>query len=161
MMRGIRKHWHIVCYIAKLCEQLWKTLKKAQTQSMSGAKRQKQYYDRKANVFTGERWPGLGYSWHLQGEEESEGPVGGGIIWSETPSCWRSPFIPHEKPVDMMLMSPPLKVILLHHSCRGDTPLYGHASYIHLVHPHHANGTNSGEEWDWEVPWFVNCLLPA
>ena len=46
----MKKHQHVVHYIAKLCEQMWEAFKEAQVQSMSEAERQKQHYDRKANV---------------------------------------------------------------------------------------------------------------
>ena len=80
---------------------------------------------------------------------ESEGLVGGGTIWSGTPSCWRSPFILHKEPADGKLMSPPPKPTFSHYSCIGDLPLYGYASLAGPVHPHHPRGTNSGDDWDW------------
>ena len=52
MMRGMEKHWHVDCYIVKLCEQLWEAFKEVQVQSTSEAERQKQYYDRKANAIS-------------------------------------------------------------------------------------------------------------
>ena len=52
MMWGTEKHWHVNCYIAKLCEGLWEVFKEAQAQSTSAVERQKCYYDRKANVIS-------------------------------------------------------------------------------------------------------------
>ena len=52
MIRGAKKHQHVDHYIAELCEWLWEAFKEAQVQSMSEAERQKQYYDRKANVIS-------------------------------------------------------------------------------------------------------------
>ena len=50
--KGVEKHQHIDHYIAELCEWLWDTFKEAQAQSTSEAKRQKQYFDRKANAIS-------------------------------------------------------------------------------------------------------------
>ena len=52
MVRGMRKHQHVYHYIAELCEWLWEAFKKAQVQSMSEAKRQKQHYNRKVNAIS-------------------------------------------------------------------------------------------------------------
>ena len=52
MMRGMEKHWHVNCYVAKLHEWLWEAFKEVQAQSMSEAERQKWYYDRKANAIS-------------------------------------------------------------------------------------------------------------
>ena len=52
MIRGMKKHQHIDCYIAELCEWLWEAFKEMQVQSTSEAERQKQYYNRKANAIS-------------------------------------------------------------------------------------------------------------
>ena len=54
-VRGMEKHWHVDCYIVRLCEQLQEALKEVQVQSTSEAERQKQYYDRKANAISLEK----------------------------------------------------------------------------------------------------------
>ena len=82
-IRGMKKTSMLTWHIAKLCEQLQKAFKEVQVQSTSEAERQKWYYDRKANVISLE--PGdlvLAKAHCLQGEEESEGLVGGGTVWS-------------------------------------------------------------------------------
>ena len=50
MIRGTEKHWHVDYYIAELCEWLQEAFREVQMQSMSKGKRQKEYYDRKANA---------------------------------------------------------------------------------------------------------------
>ena len=60
MMRGMEKHQWVNCHIAKLHEWLLEAFKEAQAQSTSQAEKQKQYYDRKANAISPDRWPGLG-----------------------------------------------------------------------------------------------------
>ena len=52
MIRGMKKHQHVDQYIAKLCEWLQEAFKEAHVQSMSEVERQKQYYNRKANVIS-------------------------------------------------------------------------------------------------------------
>ena len=52
MIRGTKKHQCIDHYIAELCEQLWGAFKEGQVQSTSEAKRQKWYYNRKANAIS-------------------------------------------------------------------------------------------------------------
>ena len=52
MMRGMKKHWCVNCYVAKLCEWLWEAFKEVQVQSISAAERQKWYYERKANAIS-------------------------------------------------------------------------------------------------------------
>ena len=47
------------------------------------------------------------------------------------------PFLPHEKPTDWMLTSPPLKLTFSHCSNRGDSFLYGCAGQAGQVHHHH------------------------
>ena len=46
MMRGMEKHQCVDCYIAKLCEWLWKAFRELQAQS------NRSDYDRKANAFS-------------------------------------------------------------------------------------------------------------
>ena len=46
----MEKHQGIDYYITKFCEWLWEAFKEVQEQSTAEAKRQKQYYDRKANA---------------------------------------------------------------------------------------------------------------
>ena len=46
------KHQHVNHYIADLCEQLCKTFKEVQVQSISEAERQRQYYDHKDNAIS-------------------------------------------------------------------------------------------------------------
>ena len=50
MIWGIENLWHDSNYIAGLYEQLQEVFKEAQEESTAEAKRQKQYYDRKANT---------------------------------------------------------------------------------------------------------------
>ena len=49
-IQGTEKHQHVNYYIAELHEWLWEAFKEKQEQSTAEAKRQKQYYDRKANA---------------------------------------------------------------------------------------------------------------
>ena len=56
----MEKHQWVNCHIAKLHEWLLEAFKEAQAQSTSQAEKQKQYYDRKANAISPDRWPGLG-----------------------------------------------------------------------------------------------------
>ena len=57
---GMEKHQCVDHYVAKLDELLQEAFKEAQVKSMSEAKRQKWYYDRKANAISlGPRWPDL------------------------------------------------------------------------------------------------------
>ena len=79
------------------------------------------------------------------GGEKGEGSVGGATIQSGVPSCRRHPFLPHEKQVDQMLMSPPLKSTFSHCSDRGDSSLYGCAGQGGQVHHGHPTGTDSEE----------------
>ena len=50
MVWDMEKHQHVDYYIAELCEWLQEAFKEAQEQSTAEAEKQKQYYDRKANV---------------------------------------------------------------------------------------------------------------
>ena len=50
MIWDMEKHWSVYYYIAELCEQLQEAFKEVQEQSTAATKRQKQYYDRKANA---------------------------------------------------------------------------------------------------------------
>ena len=50
----MKKHQHVDHYIAQLCGQLQEAFKEAEVQSTSEAKRQKWYYDRKANAIPGD-----------------------------------------------------------------------------------------------------------
>ena len=52
MIRGMEEHWYVNYYIAKLHEWLWEAFKEMQLQFMSGAEREKQYCDRKANAIS-------------------------------------------------------------------------------------------------------------
>ena len=47
---GHREHWHVDYYVAELHGWLWEAFKEAQEQSTAAAKKQKWYYDRKANA---------------------------------------------------------------------------------------------------------------
>ena len=64
-------------------------------------------------------WNQVTWSWLKPmptGEEESEGSVGGGIVWTGTPNHGWHPFLPCEDPANRMLMDPPLKSTFSHHS---------------------------------------------
>ena len=71
-------------------------------------------------------------------------PTGGGERWrisgrrnhvqSGAPNCGGHPFLPCEKPVDQMLMSPPPKLTFSHCSDRGVSSLYGCAGQVGQVH---------------------------
>ena len=107
-------------------------------------------------------WNQLTWSWLKPtptGEDESEGPMEGGTIWSREPGSWGHPFLPHEEPVDRMLLSPPLKPTFPHCSYRGYSSLYGHAPKAGQVHHYGPRRTNSGREWDWGQS--ANCPLLA
>ena len=52
MIRGTEIDWGVDYYIAKLCEWLWEAFMEVQVQSTSEAEKQKQYYERKANVIS-------------------------------------------------------------------------------------------------------------
>ena len=57
----------------------------------------------------------------------------------------KASFLPHEKSVDRMLMSPPLKLTFSHYSDRGDSCLYSCAGQAGQVHHHHSRGSDSEE----------------
>ena len=52
MIRGTQKYHCVNYYIVELCERLGEAFKEAQVQSTSEAKRQKWYYNRKANTIS-------------------------------------------------------------------------------------------------------------
>ena len=61
MIWGMEEHQHVDYYVNESREWLWEAFKEVQEQSIAEAKRQRQYYDRKANaIFAGVRWPGSG-----------------------------------------------------------------------------------------------------
>ena len=129
-MRGMEKHQHVNCYIAKLCEWLWEAFKEVKVWSTSKAERQKWYYDRKANAISLETGDLV-----LAKADTYRGKMKVKDQWEEEPyevehqvAEEGSPFLPAEKPVGRMLTSPPPKLTFSHCSCRGDSPFYSHAS---------------------------------
>ena len=112
-------------------------------QSTSEVERQKRYYDRKANAISLEPGELVLAKANAYRGEKGEGSVGGGTVQSGAPNHRRHPFLPHEKLVDQMLMSPPQKSTFSHCSNRGDSSLYGCAGHVGQVHHHHPRGTDS------------------
>ena len=104
------------------------------------------------------KWPGPGKSWCLQGEEESDGLVGGGPVWSGIPGHWGHLFIPFEEWADRMLTSSPLKLTFSCHPCGGHSPLYSHTSCTGRVYCHHPRGNTSDRSEAKKVPQSADCL---
>ena len=51
------------------------------------------------------------------------------------------------------------KTVFSHPSCRGDSPLYDHMSWVGQVHHHYPRGMDSRREWDWGSA--MKCKLSA
>ena len=102
-----------------------------------------------------------GKSWWLQREYNGERPVEGETMWSGMPDCKRCPFIPHEKPVDQTLMSPPLDLTSSHHPimgaplCSGVWTKWTRCATTVLEEPTQRVSENE------KVPQSAKCLLPA
>ena len=143
-IRGMEKHWCVDYYIADICEQLWEAFKEVQTQSTSEAKRQKPYYDRKANAILLET--GLVLSWLKPMPTRGRGMwrTGGRrnhMKWNA--GHWWHSLIPCEESVERMLMSPPPKLTFSHHSYKSHSSLYSCASWVGRVCHQCPRGTNS------------------
>ena len=125
MIRGIRKYQHIDHYVAKLCEQLWEPSKRLRCSPCEWQRDRSSTTIEKLMPF---HWNQVTWSWlkltHTGGGKWRMG--GGATIWSGMADCWGHPFLPCEKPLDQMLVSPPPKLTFLHHSYRGDFSLCDH-----------------------------------
>ena len=150
IMRGMEKHQHVDCYIAKLCEKLHEAFKEAQAQSTSEAERQKQwYYDRKANAISLETGDLV-----LAKADAYKGKRKVKDWWEEEPYEVEHQ-VAEGVPSNLMKNQHTGHSWVLHQNwlfliipAEGTPLCMAMMSWVGLMHHHHPRGTDSRREWD-------------
>ena len=140
MIWGMEKHWHVNYYIAELCEWLWEAFKEVQEQSTSEARRQKWYYDRKANAMSLE--PG---NLILAKDNTYKGMRKVKDQWEE--ELWYARLLRVLLHTSWWMSRHDTQFLYQNHffSCRGHSPLYIHVSWAGRMPCHHPRGKNTSD----------------
>ena len=152
------KHQHVNHYVADLCE--WLHVKPSRKCKCSPHLRLKGRGDTMIVKLMPFHWNQATWSWlkpmPTKGGERWK--TGGRRNHTNNANCWRHPFLPHEKPVDWTLISPPPELTFSHY------PHNGSSMYRCMSWPRCATTmeepTQKVSENE-EMPQSANCLPPA